>query len=107
MMRTALQDAIPRQRAGTSHATHASAPTGGWNTRDSLVNMDSRDALILDNWFPQASEVWQRGGSIVFASGMTGTVKSLASYNPTTGSKKFLAWTDAGVYDITPGGGIA
>lgn len=105
-MRQPVQDSIPRNRGGTSHATHSGAPVGGLNTRDSVVNMDSRDALVLDNWFPQATEVWQRGGYTPFATGMTGIVKALASYNVPTAADKFIAFTDAGAYNITAGGAI-
>jgi len=38
------------------------APVGGWNARDSLANMESTDAVILDNLFPTVSSVNLRGG---------------------------------------------
>ena len=106
MMRSPLQGRVVNDRAGTGYATHVAAPTGGLNTRDSVVNMDSRDALVLDNWFPQASEVWQRGGFQSYATGMTGSVRTLVAYNPASLDKKFIAFTDAGAYDITAGGVI-
>jgi len=106
-MRQSLQDRLNLDRAGTSYTTHAGAPTGGLNTRDSVVGMDSRDALVLDNWFPQQSEVWQRGGYAPYATGMTGIVKAMGSFDAANGTKQFIAFTDAGAYDITAGGVIS
>jgi hypothetical protein len=37
-------------------------PTGGWNTRDDIANMDSKDAPHLENWFPDTTAVRARNG---------------------------------------------
>jgi hypothetical protein len=66
--------------------------------------MPLTDAPLLDNWFPRATEVIQRGGNTNWATGLTGTVKTLTAYLPTTGTNKFYGVTDAGIYDITAGG---
>lgn len=106
MLRQALQSALPQQRQGTDYAMHIGPPTGGLNTRDSLVGMDPRDAIVLNNWFPQASEVWQRGGSTNFATGMTGTVQTLAVYSPVGGADQLIAFTNSGAYNVSAGGVI-
>lgn len=85
---------------------HLAAPLGGLNTRDPIANMEPQYAPVLDNWFPRPAELTQRGGTSVFASAMTGTVKSLAKYLPTSGTNKLYGVTDAGIYDITAGGVI-
>lgn len=105
-MRQALLTPLPRERAGTSSAVNLPAPTGGLNTRDSLAEMHPLDAVTLNNWFPRSGECVLRGGSSSFASSMTGTVKSLYVYSPTSGTKKLLAVTNSGIYDITAGGVI-
>ena len=37
-------------------------PIGGWNRRDALPLMDSKDALRLDNWVPDTASVHLRSG---------------------------------------------
>jgi hypothetical protein len=106
-MRAALQQSLPRERLGTVQSQHIPAPVGGWNTRDSLADMNQIEASVLDNWFPRASEVVQRGGSLNYSTGLTGAVKSLFDYTPAGGgAAKLFGVTDAGVYDITAGGAV-
>lgn len=81
------------------------APVGGWNARDALADMDPRDAVTLDNWFPQASYCEIRGGYANWATGTTGNVKTLAPYNGLT-SNKLFAFTSSGVYDATAQGAV-
>lgn len=38
------------------------APVGGWNTRDPLPNMQSKYAIILDNFFPRTADLQLRKG---------------------------------------------
>ena len=53
---------IRRNTARRSTVATLPAPIGGWNTRDSPTNMPTKDALILDNWFPDISHVQMRQG---------------------------------------------
>jgi hypothetical protein len=80
------------------------APIGGWNARDPLADMDPKDAVILENWFPRVSDCIIRGGSSDYVSGFTAIPKTLAVYNPPTAANKLFAVTDAGVYDVTSSG---
>lgn len=105
-MRQALQEPLLRQKLGTYRAAHVPAPVGGWNARDSLADMKSTEATVLDNWFPRASEVVVRGGSANWATGMSGSVKSLVQYTKPDGTKKLYGVTNAGLYDITAGGAV-
>jgi len=109
-VRRALLSSIPSEWAGRSVPPHVPAPVGGWNTRDSLADMPVTDAYILDNWFPRGSFLQARGGSASWATGMSGTVQTIFSYTPRTGSAKLFGVTNAGIYDITvtgPVGAIA
>lgn len=105
-MRRALQENLPRSRVGNSWTMSLPAPVGGWNTRDSVASMNPTDALTLNNWFPRAGECQLRGGSANFATGLSGSVRSLFQYTPPGSSSKFFGVTDAGVYEITAGGAV-
>jgi hypothetical protein len=80
-----------------------SAPVGGWNARNSLADMSPNDAVILTNWFPGTSEVVLRKGYTEFASGISGQVETLMSYNSGTADELF-AIAGTSVYNITAGG---
>ena len=43
-------------------------PLGGLNTRDDIGNMDKADAAVLENFFPDTSDVQVRDGCTFFAS---------------------------------------
>lgn len=68
--------------------------------------MPPTDAYILDNWFPRGSYLLARGGSASWATGMTGTVKTIFQFKPISGSDKLFAATDSGIYDITSAGAV-
>lgn len=83
------------------------APVGGWNARDSLARMRGDEAVLLDNWFPQATDVVVRPGYDTAASGPVGeAIGSLLSVAKADGTfKRFLA-TPTGIYDFTGGGAV-
>lgn len=82
------------------------APVGGWNVRDSLAAMDKLDAPLLENLYPNATDVELRGGEIDWMTGIGTTVKTLIPFTGTTEAKLF-ACTDAGIFDATNQGGTA
>lgn len=82
------------------------APVGGLNARDAQADMPETDAIVLDNWFPNPSSVDLRGGSEEFASGWSGWVESLMTYNGALTNKIFAAATTS-IYNITAGGTIS
>ena len=43
------------------------APVGGWNVRDPLANMQSKYALVLDNFFPRATDLQLRKGYVLYS----------------------------------------
>lgn len=82
------------------------APTAGWNARDSLAEMKSNHAVVLDNYFPDETAVKLRGGTSEHKTGMTGNVESLIVYAPPSGSQKMFAANDGNIYDATLTGEI-
>lgn len=82
------------------------APIGGWNARDALASMDPTDAVALENWFPRPSYVEMRGGSDTHATGTTGTIKTLATYNAMSGTNTLWAYTASGIYNVTAAGAV-
>lgn len=102
-MKNPLLDQINRGMKATVGS--APAPVGGWNTRDSIANMNPMDAPVLDNFFPSSTSVDLRKGSMDWATGFPSRVKTLMNYaSPTTTS--FFGADDTGIYDITTGGAI-
>ena len=81
-----------------------SAPTGGWNARDSLANMNQNDAIKLVNWFPTTTDVVLRGGQADYGTGVTGTVETLAVYNKLDGTTEMFAADSNDVWDVSVAG---
>ena len=92
------------QRQQISAVYSMSAPTGGWNARDSIAAMDPLDAVKLVNFFPTTTDVELRGGSEAYATGITGLVETLAVYNRLTGTNKLFAVDENDVWDISSAG---
>lgn len=92
-------------RGPTVHSKSLAAPIGGWNARDALADMSAIDAVILDNYFPKASEVELRYGYTNHVTSITGTVNTLAAYNSPTTSKLFAA-AGAAIYDVSAAGAV-
>lgn len=84
------------------------APVGGLNARDSIANMKASDAIILDNWFPQTTEVQVRRGYTSFAT-FSGVCQTVIAYNGLTASKVFVAVDGAtnSIMDASGGGAIS
>ena len=81
------------------------APLGGWNHRDNLADMAPTDAVVLQNFFCNPTNVVLRGGYSVWASGITGTVETLMAYSGGNTSS-FFAAAGANIYDVTAGGAV-
>ena len=101
--------ASPRRRRlvqrTTNNVASLPAPVGGWNARDALANMAPTDAVTLDNLFPGVSSVALRGGYANHATGMTGQVETLMTYNGGATDKMF-AIASGSVYDVTSAGAV-
>lgn len=75
------------------------APTGGWNARDALENMDPLDAVELVNWIPSSGFVVGRGGSMSMCN-LTDSVDTLITYTGDA-AVAFLAAAGGAIIDIT------
>lgn len=92
-------------RVATLNTESMPAPIGGWNQRDSLADMEPTDAVILDNFFPMASDVRLRDGFTNHITGITGAVNTLCAYNSPTANKLFGA-AGANIYNVTTAGAV-
>lgn len=86
-------------------STSISAPTGGWNARDSIGEMKPTDAVYLTNFFPTTTDVMLRKGYTQFATGLPGQVESLMPYSSGTTNKLFAA-SGTAFYDVSAGGAV-
>jgi hypothetical protein len=90
----------------TAEPTMLPSPTKGWNTRDALDQMDPLDAVLLDNWFPDAGGVKLRNGFASYATGMgAGSVQTLAEFNAGS-TRKLIAAASGNFYDISAAGAV-
>lgn len=92
-----------RRTQADGNATSVPAPIGGWNARDSLADMDPRDAVSLVNWFPATTYCALRNGYSRYATGITGWVESLMAYTGGA-TEKFFAAAGTVIYDISTAG---
>ena len=81
------------------------APTKGLNFRDSIAALKSDEALILDNYFPEASYVRLRRGYAEHATGFSDPVESLMEY-ASPSSRKLFAAAGTSIFDATSAGAI-
>lgn len=105
-MRAALEE-LGVRAALVSKTKSVTAPVGGWNARDSLADMDPRDAIDLWNWFPSQTYVEMRGGSSDHATGMTGNGKTLVMHNNPNGTNRMFCATASGIYNVTSAGAVS
>ena len=81
------------------------APVGGWNARDSIADMDEKDAVVLTNFFPSTTSVNLRGGYTQFATGFGAQVETIIPYSGST-TNKIFGIAGGKVYDATAGGAV-
>jgi len=98
-----------RKRQALAQSQSYPAPIGGWNALDSLAAMKPDEAVYLDNWFPNTTSVDLRAGSTNWATGITGRVETLASYNTPAGTQKLfgaVSGTGFPIYNVTASGAV-
>lgn len=103
MLQALRQHASPRSMV--SRGATIPAPVGGLNAIDEFEDMDPRDALTLDNIFPDVYNVKLRQGYSSHVTGLPATIESLMTYSSPTTSKLFAA-SSAGIYDVTSAGAV-
>ena len=67
--------------------------------------MDPEDAVLLDNWFPGLGSVSVRPGSSTYATGLGGTVETLAEYDA-GGTRKLLGAANGSIFDSSNPGAV-
>jgi len=97
----------PRKASGRPVSSTASmpAPTGGLNGRDAIANMKESEAPIMTNWFPSTSSVDVRKGYATHATGLTGAVDTLMSYNTGT-TQELWAIANGEIVEVTAAGAV-
>lgn len=89
-------------RRQTARGFSLPAPIGGLNARDPLTSMDPKDALILENIFPEANYVALRRGYSSHGTGLgSGVVETLMTYHAVDGSEKLFGAANNAIYDCT------
>jgi hypothetical protein len=98
----------PRRKAKVSSAS-LPAPIGGLNARDAVSMMPESDALVMDNWFPQATSVDLRRGYST-ESTFTGQCETVLAYQGSSALKRFVAVVNGStrsIYDATTPGALS
>jgi hypothetical protein len=90
--------AVAQQRRAVTASLPS--PSGGWNARDSLAEMNPLDAVQMVNFFPTPTDVTLRKGYTKTSTGIAGAVLSLMSYASPTTTKLFAA-TATIIYDAS------
>ena len=91
-----------KSSAPTADVTALPAPIGGWNERDPITQLDAKDALVLENFVPDLTDVQLRPGFAQHATGLGGNVETLMVYAGT--SEKLFAASGSVISDVTAAG---
>ncbi len=102
-MRTAIRQKAQRGAPVTHTKTYA-PPVGGWNARDALASMRPEDAVVLNNWFPNASYVEFRGGHALHGSNLGNTGKTLMVHSALDGTSEMFCTTNTDILDVSSSG---
>lgn len=90
----------------TARSTSVPSPVGGLNDRDSIADMDSKDAVILENWWPLPSLVQVRKGSQNHVTGFTAPVETVVEYLPPSGNSQLFAASGQSIFNVTTPGPV-
>lgn len=96
------RDLKVRPGAQKSSSTSLPAPIGGLNARDSVANMKERDAIILENWFPDTTSVNVRKGYTEWST-FTGICQTILVYSGLTATKVFACIKNGSTYTVMDG----
>jgi hypothetical protein len=88
-----------RPLAQRSMSTSLPAPIGGLNARDSVANMETTDAVALENWFPKTTSVDIRGGYQSWNT-FTGVCQSILVYSGVSQTKIFPCVKNGSTFSI-------
>lgn len=90
-------------KAAVSRVGIIPAPTKGWSASTTPMEAEEGTAILLDNWFCEATSIRPRKGYTAHVTGIAAEVQTLMSYVSGTTNKMFAAG-DAKVYDVTSAG---
>ena len=94
-----------RNRSPSNSRMSLPAPYGGWNARDSISDMPTKDAVIMDNWVATNGQIEARKGYTKHATGMSGQIETIMEWAGPAGQKQFAAVTSS-VYETTSPGAV-
>lgn len=87
-------------------STSIPSPVNGLNDRDSIADMNQKDAVILTNWWPYPSYVGIRKGSQDHVTGFADPVETIAEYLPPSGASQLFAIAGTSIFDATTPGAV-
>lgn len=97
-----------RQNPGRSQVarpTVMAAPTKGWSANSSPIKAEDGTAVVLENFFPEATSIRPRKGYDEHVTGITGGVNTLMSYVSGSTRAMFAAGNSA-IYNVTSSGAL-
>lgn len=92
-------------RNAVARPSIVTAPTKGWSANSLPVEAEDGTAIILENWFPEATSIRPRKGHTEHVTGVASSVETLMSYVSGSTQKLFAAG-DGEIYDVTSAGAL-
>lgn len=92
-------------RAAVARPTVIAAPTKGWSANSLPIEAEEGTAVLMDNWFPEATSIRPRKGFTQLVTGIAASVDTLMSFVSGSTQKLFAAG-DSKIYDVTAGGAL-
>ena len=93
---------IGQRRRQESILRSIPSPLRGWNTVDSISDMNPLYALDMENWFPRPSDIMLRQGySDQVTSIANGQVESLIAYSSPAGTEALYCASGNAIYNCT------
>src|SRR6267142_4793676 len=94
-------------RGQVARTTSISSPVAGLNARDSIAAMNVKNAVLMENLWPEANSVRVRKGSSNWTTGITGQVQTMMAYAPRSGVAQFYGITTGGnIYNVSAAGAV-
>lgn len=82
------------------------APVKGWNSRDPIAALKNDEAIMLENWFPSASDVMLMKGKTAHVTGVGAQTESLMAYNTPAGTQTLFGAAGTAFYNMTSAGAV-
>ena len=92
-------------RAAVSKTAVIAAPTKGWSANALPIEAEEGTAVLMDNFFPEATSIRPRKGFTQRVTGIAAAVNTLMGYVSGSTQKLFAAG-DGKIYDVTTAGAL-